>query len=352
MGIKSLNKFIKTRCFDCLSKITLSELTNRQIVIDASIYMYKFISDDTLIENMYLMVSLFKKNNITPIFVFDGKPPAEKQEIINERQIKKAEAKVEYDKQKLKLLETTDESKRHELESDMLKLKKKFISIKNSQIREVKELLDAMGVSYYTAEGEADNMCAWLTIKQKVYACLSDDMDMFAFGCPRILRHYNLYKGTMLMYDTKKILKKLKLTQNEFRELCILSGSDYNNCLDEKCNNNCRKKYGQNMFNYYEIFQEHKKLKKNNNQCVDFYEYLEKTQKINNSQNLQLTEGSINFNRLINVMEMFDINKLEDIKLFIDKNKDAIQENILHNYKKKYDDNKMREILKKDGFVF
>ena len=98
MGIKSLNKFIKTRCFDCLSKITLSELTNRQIVIDASIYMYKFISDDTLIENMYLMVSLFK-NNITPIFVFDGKPPAEKQEIINERQIKKAEAKVEYDKQ-------------------------------------------------------------------------------------------------------------------------------------------------------------------------------------------------------------------------------------------------------------
>ena len=346
MGIKSLNKFIKTRCFDCLSKITLSDLTNRQIAIDASIYMYKFISDDTLIENMYLMVSLFKKNNITPIFVFDGKPPAEKQEIINERQIKKAEAKVQYDKQKQRLLETTDESKRYELEMDMLKLKKKFISIKNSQIREVKELLDAMGVSYYTAEGEADNMCAWLTIKQKVYACLSDDMDMFAFGCPRIIRYYNIYKGTMLMYDTKKILKKLKLTQNEFRELCILSGSDYNSCSDEKCSNHCRRKYGQNMFNYYDIFQEHKKLKKNNNQCVDFYEYLEKT------QNLPNTESSINFSRLINVIEMFDINKLEDIKLFIDKNKDAIQENIQQNYKKDFDDNRIREILKKDGFVF
>ena len=51
-------------------------------------------------------------------------------------------------------------------------------------------------------------------------------------------------------------------------------------------------------------------------------------------------------------MEMFDINKLEDIKLFINKNKDAIQENVQHNYKKKFDDNKMREILKKDGFVF
>ena len=106
------------------------------------------------------------------------------------------------------------------------------------------------------------------------------------------------------------------------------------------------------MFNYYDIFQEHKKLKKNNNQCVDFYEYLEKRQNINKSQNLRNTESSINFRRLINVMEMFDINKLEDIKLFIDKNNDAIQENIRQNYKKKFDDNRIREILKKDGFVF
>lgn len=342
MGIKSLNKFIKTRCFDCLSKITLSDLKNRQIAIDASIYMYKFVSDDTLIENMYLMVSLFKKNNITPIFVFDGKPPAEKQEIINERQIKKAEAKVKYDEQKRKLLEITDEVKRHELEIDMLKLKKKFISIKNSQIREVKELLDAMGVSYYTAEGEADNMCAWLTIKQKVYACLSDDMDMFAFGCPRILRYYNIYKGTMLMYDTKKILKKLKLTQNEFRELCILAGSDYNQKTANNYENN-RKICKQNMFNYYNIFQQHKETNKNCTQHTDFYEYLEKTENL---------EKSVNYNRLITIMEMFDVNKLEDIQLFIEKNKGTIQENIKQNYVKKFDDNQIREILKKVGFIF
>ena len=97
MGIKSLNKFLKIKCLDCLSKITLVELKNQVIAIDASIYMYKFISDDTLIESIYLMVSLFKKNDVTPIFVFDGKPPAEKQEIINERQIKKTEAKIKYE---------------------------------------------------------------------------------------------------------------------------------------------------------------------------------------------------------------------------------------------------------------
>ena len=73
MGIKSLNKFIKIKCPNCISRINLKDLENKVIVIDTSIYLYRFASDDTLIENIYLMVSLFKQNNITPIFIFDGK---------------------------------------------------------------------------------------------------------------------------------------------------------------------------------------------------------------------------------------------------------------------------------------
>jgi hypothetical protein len=246
----------------------------------------------------------------------------------------------------------------------MLKLKKKFISIKNSQIRQVKELLDAMGVSYYNAEGEADNLCAWLTIKQDVYACLSDDMDMFAFGCPRILRYYNIYKGTMLLYDTKKILKTLNLTQKEFRELCVLSGSDYNNVVNENsdnldCNLNnphtdlhkdTRKTTNsvyskQNMFNYYNVFLEHKnKVKKSKaNNVSDFYEYLETSGNITQP---------IDYNKLINVIEMFDITKLKDVQLFIEKYKTEIQNNIKNSYKKTFCDLKVRQILMNDGFIF
>ena len=60
----------------------LNELSGKKIAIDISIYMYRFAADDTLIENMYLMLSVFKNYNIIPIFIFDGKPPVEKRELL------------------------------------------------------------------------------------------------------------------------------------------------------------------------------------------------------------------------------------------------------------------------------
>ena len=60
----------------------MSEMRNRTIVVDTNIYLYKFSMGNSLIENMYLMLSLFEQNNITPIFIFDGKPPSEKKKLI------------------------------------------------------------------------------------------------------------------------------------------------------------------------------------------------------------------------------------------------------------------------------
>ena len=36
------------------------------------------MSDDALLENVYLMISIFRDYNIKPLFVFDGPPPKEK----------------------------------------------------------------------------------------------------------------------------------------------------------------------------------------------------------------------------------------------------------------------------------
>ena len=65
----------------------------------------------------------------------------------------------------------------------MEQLKKQFINITKSHIAQVKELITAYGCTYYDAPGEADELCAMLTIKGKVWACLSEDMDMFVYGC-------------------------------------------------------------------------------------------------------------------------------------------------------------------------
>ena len=57
---------------------------------------------------------------------------------------------------------------------------------------------------------------------------MTEDMDMFVYGVPRVLRNFDLEKGTMTLYSMFDILKNLKMTQTEFRDVCLLSGTDYN----------------------------------------------------------------------------------------------------------------------------
>jgi len=79
MGIKHLNQFLRDNCSKkSIHQVHLKTLANKIIVVDTYIYMYKYMSDNALLENMYLFISAFKEYNITPIFIFDGKPPPEK----------------------------------------------------------------------------------------------------------------------------------------------------------------------------------------------------------------------------------------------------------------------------------
>ena len=110
----------------------------------------------------------------------------------------------------------------------MEKLKKQFIHIKDADYIVVKSLLDHCGIAWVTAPGEADELCAHMLHTNKAYACLSDDMDMFAYGCLRVFRHFSLVKHTVLFYDLVEILFELQMTIQEFRQIVVLSGTDYN----------------------------------------------------------------------------------------------------------------------------
>ena len=85
------------------------------------------------------------------------------------------------------LLSITDKHKRLGLEHKLAKLAKKFIRIKNHEIRDIKMLFSSYGISYIEAIGEADRWCAKLVSSGRAYACVSEDMDMFAYGCPFVL---------------------------------------------------------------------------------------------------------------------------------------------------------------------
>ena len=227
MGIKNLNKFIQKTCNNSINKVTFWELKGKVIVVDASIYMYRFLAENSLIENMYQLVSSLLYYKIIPIFIFDGESPKEKYDVLKNRKIKKEEAKEKYNLI-IKNLVLENSEVNEELKEELDNLQKQFIKLKKDDINNVKKLLELMGVNYFNADKEADELCAHLVIKQKAWACMSEDTDMFVYGCPRVLRYVSIMKCTTIMYDTKKILNTLNITLDEFKKICVVSGTDYN----------------------------------------------------------------------------------------------------------------------------
>ena len=225
MGIKHLNQFVRQECPDAIRHITFADLAGKIVVVDASIYMYRFLADQALLENMYTMVSLLQMHGVVPVFIFDGKPPDEKRTLLNKRKYLKRAAEIKYNNAKvqLELSCCLDADATHSLNA----LRRRFIRLRDADFDRVKTLLQALGVNYIVAPGEADALCAQMVLKRKAHACMSDDTDMFVYGCPRVLRHLNLMDETVTMYDMSKILNMLGITMTEFRQICVISGTDY-----------------------------------------------------------------------------------------------------------------------------
>ena len=229
MGIKHLNRFLKENCSkNSIRKIGIQQIQGKRLVIDASIYMYKYMADDALIENMYQLISILLLNNIIPLFVFDGKPPPEKYDLITKRKEVKKIAEDKYSELLLKYENTDDKNEKQNMMKEMVELKNKFVRVTNKDKERVKELLTAFGIMYYESTNEADEVCAYMVKSGKAWGCLSDDMDMFVYGCTRVLRNISLINKTVILYETPNILKELCMTDIDFKQIMVLSGTDYN----------------------------------------------------------------------------------------------------------------------------
>jgi 5'-3' exonuclease len=192
--------------------------------------LYKFVETGALIEGFYNMITTFRKYHIIPVFIFDGKPPAEKKELLDKRRTEKQDAEQKYRILEEQLHLDVPETKEKELEikHELDMLKKRFVRIHHTDIQLAKELMTAYGVHYIESQGESDQLCAYLVKKSYAWACVSDDMDMFVYGCPRVLRHISLLNHTGVLYDMASILYELNMPYTTFRDLMVLSGTDYN----------------------------------------------------------------------------------------------------------------------------
>ena len=323
MGIKNLNRYLKDKCSkNAIYKTKLTTFEDKTLVIDTSIYLYQFIGENALMENMYLFISIMKSCKITPIFIFDGKPPQEKQELIKERTAKKKVAENKF-KELSKTLEDNkmNESDRRVVEVELDALKRQFIRVQDRDIVNVKRLMDAYGVVYYDAPNEADELCAYFVKMGLAYGCISDDMDMFLYGCPVVLRNFSLLNQSVYCYETSTILDDLGMTESQFREILVISGTDYNTKMETTLYETLK------WFHQYKNYINHSIA--NNKQYYGFYLWLTKN-----------TKYIKDFHALIKTHQLFVI----DDSNF---NKNNYQYN-----EKREDTVKLQEIMNEVGFIF
>ena len=171
----------------------LFDLRNKTVVVDANNYLYRFMVNDELIPNLYQFCIVLKFYNIKPIFVFDGCPPDEKKELIKKRKQDRINAIEEYErllKEKEEALEECVNTK--ELEKKLKTIKDKTVYLSSEKMFESQKLMRYLNISYVIAKGESDALCTKYVNIGIAYACMSEDSDLFVFGCKRIIRYIDI----------------------------------------------------------------------------------------------------------------------------------------------------------------
>jgi flap endonuclease-1 len=246
MGIKGLKNLIKKYAPEALTKTSIYELRNTTICIDASILLYRFRynyqSDNFHLIGILNKIVELRNADISPIFVFDGKPPDAKKEIL----LKRAELR---NKSKEKLLILQEELNNYptqinteeyinsgsdseseniknvqKIKKEIEKIQKNTLYVNKIHTKEVIELLKSIGVPFFESFGEAEESCVFLQKNNFADYILTEDTDSLTFGGNNIL--FSSIGGFMLC-NLNKILNDFQLTHSEFIDLCILCGCDY-----------------------------------------------------------------------------------------------------------------------------
>jgi hypothetical protein len=160
---------------------------------------------------------------------------------------------------------------------------------------------------------------------------------MFVYGCNRVLRYFSLINHNAVLYDYENILKELKIEHDVFKEICVLSGTDYGVGV------------GSGSVNIIKIMQ----LYKNYSSCkvdITFCDWM------GINSNIQ-----INRDLLLKIKGIFDISKLDMTGLdglggldgSIYMGLAGIGSNEKNNFNnKKIEKYHLYDLLKEDGFLF
>lgn len=251
MGIRNLHTFLKKISPMIYKEISLTEFAYKKIAIDFSIYLCKFkaLYKEKWLDGFLNLMTCLRENEIHFIFIFDSKSPPEKDEEKKKRSLQRQKLKdkitlfengiAEYQNNNLITpiidfyikKKPIDINIMTHLYTEIDKLKSNIFDIRSEDFESFKNLLDILHVPYYYAKSEAEATCAYLCIHGYVDAVYTEDTDIFAYGCPHNLHKINTLNNTIIMIEMSELLDSLNLTLEQFRDFCIMCGTDYNNNL-------------------------------------------------------------------------------------------------------------------------
>ena len=228
MGISNLLKILES----IQTSRHLSYYKGKRVAVDGYCWLHKsiYLISEQIFHNphskRYLKylnkrVDQLLRFNIIPIIVFDGDKLQMKKIEEEERQKRRNEVTMESLKLIRKGMEKEAQSKRLE-----------GIDINPHMAYEFIKLLKQKGVEYYVAPYEADIQLAYLDKINYVDCIITEDSDLLALGCKRVLYKLDLDTNIGFEIEIKNLKKCSKydfgnFDSDKFLTFCILSGCDY-----------------------------------------------------------------------------------------------------------------------------
>ena len=228
MGISNLLKILES----IQTSRHLSYYKGKRVAVDGYCWLHKsiYLLSEQIFHNphskRYLKylnkrVEQLLRFNIKPIIVFDGDKLQMKKIEEEERQKRRNEVTMESLKLIRKGMEKEAQSKRLE-----------GIDINPHMAYEFIKLLKQKGVEYYVAPYEADIQLAYLDKINYVDCVITEDSDLLALGCKKVLYKLDLDTNIGFEIEIKNLNKCSKydfgnFDSDKFLTFCILSGCDY-----------------------------------------------------------------------------------------------------------------------------
>lgn len=228
MGIKNFYKFVEKYAPQSIILTKISDYENSVIGIDFNLMIYKLIysirkngydikNNDinvTHIHALILKLLNFREYNINSVFVFDGKAPNIKANVLNKRKIMWEKLNEKYQK------------------AETEELKKKYYYVKsditNQELKDCKELISIFGYNIIDSPEEADAQLAEMSKTNIINYIASDDTDILLFGGDVLLKNFSVSKNKKIIQINLDILKNiLGFSQKDLIKLGVLLGSDY-----------------------------------------------------------------------------------------------------------------------------